>query len=128
MKRMVIPLIIIIALVGFIVAADLWFITSYASGMTERLDALSQAQPGEQAEQCREIIHFHFDKKFWVRRFIPSARLDEIEMLLHKLDAYVEEGDQNEIGATTAEVRARVNRLFSTFLYHWYHPEGYRIK
>ena len=53
---------------------------------------------------------------------------EELEMLLHKLNAYLKTEDEHEIEATAAELRARVNLLYSTDLYHWYHPFQFRIE
>ena len=112
-----------------IVCGDLLFMTSFAEGMTERLNRIHQTDRlEEKIEIAKDLDEFYKKRSFMAHRLIPTDRVEEIEMLLHKLNAYLKEADANEIEATTAELRARVNLLYSTTIYHWYPPFEFRIE
>ena len=129
MKRTFICFWILISLVLAVVGADLFFMTRLASGMTDRLDRISREDLlDKKKEIALELDRFYDENSFWAHRVVPTDRLDEIEMLLHKLNAYMKEEDYNEIEATASELRARVNLLYSTNIYHWYHPFRFRIE
>lgn len=129
MKRTFISFGILISLVLAVVGADLFFMTRFAAGITDRLDQISQEDLlDKKKEIAADLDRFYEKNSFWAHRVVPTDRLDEIEMLLHKLNAYLEEEDYNEIEATTAELRARINLLYSTNIYHWYHPFRFRIE
>ena len=129
MKRTFISLGVILALILTIVISDIVFITSFAKGLTDRLDAIYQTDLlDEKIAIAKDMDAFYKRKSFMAHRLIPTDRVEEIEMLLHKLNAYLKEEDTNEIEATAAELRARVNLLYSTSIYHWYHPFDFRIE
>ncbi len=129
MKRTFISFGILISLVVVAVGADLFFMTRFAAGITDRLDLISQEDLlYKKKEFAEDLDRFYEENSFWAHRVVPTDRLDEIEMLLHKLNAYLEEEDYNEVEATVAELRARINLLYSTNIYHWYHPFRFRIE
>lgn len=129
MKRTWISLVIIIVFIIGVSVLDLWFVSEFAAGMTARLDAVSAAETlPEKKELAEELDRYYQKQQFWAHRLIPTGRLEELEMLLHKLNAYLKTEDEHEIEATAAELRARVNLLYSTDLYHWYHPFQFRIE
>ena len=112
-----------------VVFADVYIITDFSSGMTSRLDAISSTEDFQkQTVLAEEMDSYYESRRFWLHRFVPTGKLEDIETLLHKLNAYLKEEDEKEIEATTAEIRARVNFLYSTWLYHWYHPFRFRIE
>ncbi len=129
MRRTFISFTIIMIFIIAIVAADIIIITDFTSGMTERLDAISALEDfEEQKVLAKEMDSFFESRRFWIHRIVPTGRAEDIEMLLHKLNAYLKEEDKNEVEATAAEIRARVNTLYSTWIYHWYHPFRFRIE
>lgn len=129
MKRTMTGLIVITVFVVAVVLADLWFMSQYAAGMNERLDAVANAEGFENQKHAAEELDRYFNEQdFWAHRFIPTGRMEELETLLHKLNAYIATEDEHEVLATAAEIRARVNLLYSTDLYHWYHPADFRIE
>ena len=129
MRRTVISLAVITVFILTVVIGDQWFMGRYADGFNERLDILEKAENlEEQKEGAAELDRFYKEGSFLAHRLIPTGRLEEIEMLLHKLNAYIETEDDHEVEATIAEIRARVNLLYSTNLYHWYHPLEFRIE
>lgn len=129
MKRTMTGLIVITVFVVAVVLADLWFMSQYAAGMNERLDAVANAEGFENQKYAAEELDRYFNEQdFWAHRFIPTGRMEELETLLHKLNAYITTEDEHEVLATAAEIRARVNLLYSTDLYHWYHPADFRIE
>ncbi len=129
MKRTVISLSLITAFILAVVIWDLWFMTRYVSGMNDRLDALEAAGSlEEQKSLAMELDDFFMDRNFWAHRVVPTGRMEDLETLLHKLNAYIETEDEHEVEATIAEVRARVNLLYSTDIYHWYQPAEFRIE
>ena len=112
-----------------VVAVDLWVMTSFVSGMTRRLDLISDSDElMVQKELAKDLDSFYESKRFWIHRFVPTGKVEDIETLLHKLNAYLKEEDYNEVEATVAELRTRVNVLYSTYIYHWYHPFHFRIE
>ena len=129
MKRTFISFGILISLVLVVVGADLFFMMRFVEGITDRLDQISREDLLEKKKEiAADLDRFYEDNSFWAHRVVPTDRLDEIEMLLHKLNAYLKEEDYNEIEATAAELRARINLLYSTNIYHWYHPFRFRIE
>lgn len=129
MRRTFISFTLIMIFIVSIVGADLWIITKFCDGMTERLDAISMSEEiEEQRRLAEEMDRFYESYQFWLHRTVSTGKLEDIEMLLHKLNAYLKEADENEIEATAAEIRSRVNLLYSTWLYHWYHPFDFRIE
>lgn len=112
-----------------VVCGDLWFMSSYADGMNRRLDAITAAATMEEKKSCAAELDAYFtEKNFWAHRLVPTGRMEELETLLHKLNAYLKTEDEHEIEATVAELRARVNLLYSTTVYHWYHPAEFCIE
>ena len=129
MKRTFISLAVILAFLVAIVGGDLAFMTTFADGMTKRLDLIIETENVElQKQRTKELNLFYKNKEFWAHRFIPTDRIEEIETMMHKLNAYINESDENEIEATAAEIQARVNLLYSTYLFHWYQPFEFRIE
>ena len=129
MKRTFISFMVIILFIITVVSADVYVITDFASEMTDRLDMISSTEDfQEQKALAEELDSVYESRRFWLHRFIPTGKLEDIETLLHKLNAYLKEEDEKEIEATAAEIRARVNFLYSTWLYHWYHPFRFRIE
>lgn len=129
MKRTIISLCIITVLIIAIVVGDLWFMSNFADGMNTRLDAIAGADTiVEKKQLAAELDDFYMKRNFWAHRLVPTNRMEDLETLLHKLNAYLKAEEENEIEATVAEVRARVNLLYSTSVYHWYHPAGFCIE
>lgn len=129
MKRTLISLGLITVFILAVVIADLWFMTRYAEGMNTRLDAIAEAESyQEKKELAAELDDFFLSRNFWAHRLVPTGRMEELETLLHKLNAYIETEDTHEVVATVAEIRSRVNLLYSTSFYHWYHPAEFRIE
>ncbi len=129
MKRTMISLGVISVFILGIAIGDLWFMNRYAAGMNEGLDAIAAAESfDEKKMHTAQLEDFFVSQDFWAHRLIPTSRLEELETLLHKLNAYLETEDENEVSATVAEIKARVNLLYSTNLYHWYHPAGFSIE
>lgn len=129
MKRTFISLAVILAFLIFIIGTDLIFMTSFADGMTKRLTLIIESENiAYQKEKAKEMDDYFRSKEFFAHRFIPTDRIEEIETMLHKLNAYINEEDANEIEATAAEIRARINLLYSTYIYHWYQPFDFRIE
>ena len=129
MKRTIISLCIITVLIIAIVVGDLWFMSNFADGMNTRLDAIAGADTiVEKKQLAAELDNFYMKRNFWAHRLVPTNRMEDLETLLHKLNAYLKAEEENEIEATVAEVRARVNLLYSTSVYHWYHPTGFCIE
>ena len=129
MKRTFISFGIILAFLLVIVGTDLVFMTSFADGMTKRLDSIIETENIDlQKKRAKELDDYFRSKEFFAHRFIPTDRIEEIETMLHKLNAYISEEDKNEIEATAAEIRARINLLYSTYIYHWYQPFEFRIE
>ena len=119
MKRTFISFGIILAFLLVIVGTDLVFMTSFADGMTKRLDLIIETENIDlQKQRAKELDDYFRSKEFFAHRFIPTDRIEEIETMLHKLNAYISEEDKNEIEATAAEIRARINLLYSTYIYH----------
>ncbi|MBQ7971787.1 MAG: DUF4363 family protein [Clostridia bacterium] len=129
MKQTFISFGIILAFLLVIVGTDLVFMTSFADGMTKRLDLIIETENIDlQKKRAKELDDYFRSKEFFAHRFIPTDRIEEIETMLHKLNAYISEEDKNEIEATAAEIRARINLLYSTYIYHWYQPFEFRIE
>ncbi len=121
MKRTVVCLVAIFVFIITVVLADLVFMTGYAKGFNRRLDDLERAQTTEELHRVSQDLHAFFKgRDFWAHRFVPTNRLEDLEMLLLKLSAYIDTEDEHEVRATTAEIRARVNLLYSTDFYRWY--------
>ena len=129
MKRTIMSLILITIFVVGIVVADLWFMSSYAAGMNERLDKIDEkSEIDDKRVAAKELDAFFEDRNFWAHRFVPTGRMEELETLLYKLNSYLSTEDEHEIDATVAELKARVNLLYSTMFYHWHHPSDSRIE
>lgn len=129
MKRTLISLGLITVFIITVVIADLWFMSRYAEGMNSRLDAIAEAKSYlEKKKLAKELDDFFVSQDFWAHRLVPTGRMEELETLLHKLNAYLETEDSHEVTATVAEIRSRVNLLYSTSIYHWYHPVEFRIE
>ncbi|MBQ8894031.1 MAG: DUF4363 family protein [Clostridia bacterium] len=129
MKRTMVSLILIILFILAVVLGDLWFMSSYAEGMNDRLDALLEAKTLEEKKSCALDLDAFFEKRnFWAHRLVPTGRMEELETLLHKLNAYLKTDDAHEVEATVAEIRSRVNLLYSTAIYHWHHPTEFCIE
>lgn len=129
MRRTVISLSLILLFIVAVVGGDLWFMSRFADGMNRRLDAVSSAATlVEKKILAKDLDAYYSKQDFWAHRLIPTGRIEELETLLHKLNAYLKVGDMFEVEATVAEIRSRVNLLYSTTLYHWYHPAEFRIE
>ena len=129
MKRTLISLSLITVFVLSVVIGDLWFMTHYVGGINDRLDKLEAAEGLDEQKACAaELDDFFVSHNFWAHRLVPTGRMEELETLLHKLNAYIETEDVHEVEATVAELRARANLLYSTDLYHWYQPMEFRIE
>lgn len=129
MKRTFISLAVIIFFLLLIIGTDLIFMTSFADGMTNRLNLIIETENIDlQKRLARELDDYYREKEFFAHRFIPTDRIEEIETMMHKLNAYINEEDKNEIEATAAEIQARINLLYSTYIYHWYQPFEFRIE
>lgn len=129
MKRTIISLTVIIVFILAVVCGDLWFMSSYAYGMNRHLDAILEADTLELKKQrAIELDDFFVRKNFLAHRLVPTGRMEELETLLNKLNAYLKTNDEHEVEATVAEIRARVNLLYSTTIYHWYQPAEFSIE
>lgn len=129
MKRTFICFTLIMIFVVSVVAADIIIITDFSSGMTQRLDEISVSESfEEQKVMAKDLDSFFQSRRFWIHRLVPTGKAEDVETLLHKLNAYLKEDDKNEVEATVAELRARVNFLYSTWFYHWHHPFEFRIE
>ncbi len=129
MKRTTVAFSLIGVFILLVVGGDLWFSNSFAKQMNRRLDTVRDAgSTAEKVENVQKLDNYYQSQDFLAHRFIPTNRLEELEMLLHKLNAYLSVGDEHEVAATVAEIKARVNLLYSTDVYHWYHPVDYRIE
>ena len=129
MKRTLISLSLITVFVVAVAAADIWFMTDFASEMNRRIDLLEQARGYQEQRACALALDEYFEsKKLLANRFVLTDRMEEMETLLHKMNSYIETEDEHEVVATAAELRARVNLLYSTAFYHWYHPIEFRIE
>lgn len=129
MKRTIISLSLITLFVFGVVFFDLFFMTRYVGALNDRMDLLEHASSREeQIERALDLGEFFKEHKFWANRLIPTDRMEDMETLLHKLNAYIETEDVHEVEATIAELRSRVNLLYSTDPYHWYHPTRFRIE
>lgn len=129
MKRTIISLILITVFVVGVITADLWFMSSYAAEMNKQLDRIDEVSTFEEKRAEAKALDEYFESRnFWAHRLIPTGRLEEIETLLYKLNSYLVTADEHEVDATVAELKARVNLLYSTMIYHWYHPSDSRIE
>ena len=129
MKRTFISLAVILSFLLLIIGTDLFFMTTFADGMTNRLGLIIETENIDlQKQRAKELDSFFRKKEFLAHRFIPTDKIEEIETLMHKLNAYINEEDKNEIEATATEIQARVNLLYSTYIYHWYQPFEFRIE
>lgn len=129
MKRTFVSLAVILSFLLIIIGTDLVFMTAFADGMTERLDLIIETENIDlQKKRAKELGDFFCSKEFLAHRFIPTDRVEEIETMMHKLNAYINEEDKNEIEATASEIRARINLLYSTYIYHWYQPFEFCIE
>ena len=117
MKRTLISFVLIVIFILGVVLGDLLFMSNYAEGMNQRLDMILSANTQEEMERyAAELDDFFVRKNFLAHRMIPTGRLEELETLLHKLNAYINTSDIHEIEATVAEIKSRVNLLYSTTL------------
>lgn len=129
MRRIIVSLCVISAFILMVVIGDLWFMNQYAAKMNKGLDAIDAAGTYEEKGECAKDLEALFkEQRFWAHRLIPTNRLEELETLLNKLKAYIKSEDENEVGATVAEIRARVDLLYSTDLWRWYQSGGFRIE
>ncbi len=129
MKRTFISLAVIILFLLLIIGTDLIFMTSFADGMTNRLNLIIETENVDlQKQRARDLDDYFRSKEFFAHRFIPTDRIEEIETMMHKLNAYINEEDKNEIEATATEIQARINLLYSTYIYHWHQPFEFRIE
>lgn len=129
MKRTFISLAVILAFLLLIIGTDLVFMTTFTDGMTNRLQSIIETENIDlQKRRAKELDDYYQSKEFLAHRFIPTDRIEEIETMMHKLNAYINEKDENEIEATATEIQARINLLYSTFIYHWYQPFEFRIE
>ena len=129
MKRTIVSLILISLFVCGVVIFDVSFMTNYAKRMNELLDQVENAADSEAQKDAALQLDAYFEKQnFCAHRFVPTGMIDEIETLLYKLNAYISTNDEHEICATISEIRSKVNSLYSTSLYRWYHPPEFRIE
>ncbi len=129
MKRTFVSLGLIILFLVAVLAADLIFTTYYADGMLKRLDALEAVESFELKEaKTQELIDFFEKNDFLAHRLIPTNRMDELETLIFRLVSFLEAEEAYEVSATVSEIRARIHSLYSTSVYHWYHPREFGIE
>ena len=116
MKRTIINLTLITVFLTAVTLGDLWFMHRYSGGMNERLNAVEDAGNYEDQIKASRSLDEYFRKNYYLaHRLIHTGRLDEVETLLHKLNAYIRTEDEHEVAATVAELRGRVDLLFN----HW---------
>ncbi len=125
MKRTVINLTLITLFLTAIAVGDLLFMNRYSKEMNERLDAVEDAQSYEEKQNASKLLCEYFQSKYFLaHRLVHTGRLDEVETLLHKLNAYIKTEDEHEVDATVAELRGRVDLLFN----HWHQPRQFSIE
>ncbi len=118
MKRFLISLILILLFVGGSVVYDQWFMCRFAKEMNDGIDGIIQAQHQSEKENAVEQLNECYAKRHPIAdHLIFSNRLEEIETLLYKLNAYIEEQEDAEILATAQEMRSRINLLHSIEFY-----------
>lgn len=129
MKRFFVCLGLIVAFIFTVLAADLWFMTEYADGMNQRLDAIEKASEFEEKiDRAADLAAYYESNSVYAHRLIPTSRLDEVEMLISRLIVFIKAEEGYEASATTAEIKSRINSLYSTMIYHWYHPRDFGIE
>lgn len=128
MRRFLISLGFIMLFVIGSVVFEQWYMYRFAKGMNEGLDDIMEAkQYVKQTEAMGALNDFYEKNHPVISHLVFSNRLEEIETVLHKLNAYVAAEDENEVPATIEELRSRINLLASTELYRRNHPHGFCI-
>lgn len=129
MKRTFISLGLILTFLIAILATDLFFMSHYADGMLSRIDSLETAESYEIKNlKMDDLLAFYEANDFLAHRFVMTDRMDEIDVLIYRLAAFLEAEEDYEVSATIAELKARIHSLYSTWLYHWYHPREFGIE
>lgn len=129
MKRTFISLGTIVLLLIAVLAFDIIFTTYYSDGMLKRLDLLESVGTFEnKMNAAEELIAFYEKNDIIAHRLIPTNRMDELESSIYRLVAFLEAGEDYEVSATVAEIRARIHSLYSTWFYRWYHPRDFGIE
>ena len=112
MKRFVISLLLIFVFVSSAVAFDQWYVNRFKNQLNAGVDAVVEAGDERQRLAATEELNAVYDRaRFIVSQFVFANRLEEVETLLRKLSAYIEIGNEEEIGATAEEFRSRVDLL-----------------
>lgn len=128
MKRFLISLILILLFVGGSVVFDQWFMCRFAKEINGGLDRIVQAEEQSERDEAIKALNQCYDDRHPIAdHLIFANRLEEIETLLYKLNAYVEAEDEEEILATAQELRARINLLHSLEFYRGNHPSDFSI-
>ena len=110
MKRIVVSLIAILVIVVFAVLSGILYSRAYVEGFEGLLDELDCTQQKEAVMD--KMIQYYWRHSAIVCRIVPLSRMEEIETLLYKLNAYVKKGDEKETLATSEELRARVKMIY----------------
>ncbi len=128
MKRIIRCLLGIMAFVLAVSIFDAVFMSTFAKEMNECLDAVDQAETIEEmAREAKELERIYNKRNFFLHRLAPTMRLEEIEVSLSKLKAFLAVKNYDECLALSAEIRRRVNQLYSTGFYRWYQSGAKRI-
>ncbi len=129
MKRTMVALGLITLFILTVVLLDFWFMTGFAKEMNNQLDRVEAAESFEEKKEfALKMDEYYSKRSFIAHRLVPTDRLDELKALLHKLNAYIQTKEEHEVLATTAEIRSKVNSMYSTAFYLWYHPEEFCIE
>ncbi len=118
-------------IIAFVLAVSIFdavFMSSFAKEVNERLDAVDRAATMEEIEKEVAALERIFkERDFWLHRLVPTNRLEEIEVSLAKIKAFNVAGNEDECLGISAEIRSRVNQLYSTGFYRWYQSWFKRI-
>lgn len=129
MKRFIISLSLILLFVIAAVFFDQWYMYGFAEKMNEGVDQLIiSMEDAQKRSDAVEILNKTFRKaRPIINQLVFANRLEEVETVLYKLNAYIEIGDEREISATAEELRSRVNLLSSADLYYRNHASRFGI-
>lgn len=129
MKRFLISLILILLFVGGSVVYDQWFMCQFSKEMNNGIDGIIQAQNQLEKEGAVERLNKCYEKRHPIAdHLIFSNRLEEIETLLYKLNAYIDREEDAEILATAQELRSRINLLHSIEFYRGNRSKDFGIR
>ena len=120
MKRFVISLSLILVFIMGAIFFEHWYMQDFAFTMNGQITLLEEAvRKQENVSTAMEQLNdaYHRNRPI-VSQLVFSNRLEEVETVLYKLNAYIKAADQSEINATIAELRARMRLLSSSQRYY----------